>query len=93
MPLTPGDVFAGYTIQRLLGAGGMGEVYLAEHPRLPRPYALKVLAAHAGDDADFRERFIREADLAAGLPISCSANTESCWPTSASHGGPTTSAG
>ena len=45
MPLNAGDVFAGYTIQRLLGAGGMGEVYLAQHPRLPRHDALKILPA------------------------------------------------
>jgi hypothetical protein len=43
MPLGPCDVFAGYTIVRLLGSGGMGEVYLAEHPRLPRRDALKIL--------------------------------------------------
>ncbi len=34
MPLSEGDVIAGYTIARLLGSGGMGEVYLAQHPRL-----------------------------------------------------------
>lgn len=67
MPLTIGAVFAGYTIQRMLGSGGMGEVYLAQHPRLPRPYALKVLAAPLTEDADFRERFNREAEIAATL--------------------------
>jgi serine/threonine-protein kinase len=42
MPLADGATFAGYTIVRLLGSGGMGEVYLAQHPRPPRRDALKV---------------------------------------------------
>ncbi|WP_161897457.1 serine/threonine-protein kinase [Gordonia spumicola] len=65
--LSPGDVFAGYTIERLLGSGGMGEVYVARHPRLPRSDALKVLAAQLADDDGFRRRFEREADVVAGL--------------------------
>jgi len=36
MPLADGATFAEYTILRLLGSGAMGEVYLAQHPRLPR---------------------------------------------------------
>jgi serine/threonine-protein kinase len=67
MPLETGQVFAGYTIVGLVGTGGMGEVYLAQHPRLPRQDALKVLPASFSADAEFRQRFIREADLAAGL--------------------------
>jgi serine/threonine-protein kinase len=67
MSLSAGDVFAGYTIARLLGAGGMGEVYLAEHPRLPRLDALKILSNRATDDVEFRARFTREAELAATL--------------------------
>ena len=67
MTLNSGDVFAGYTVVRLLGSGGMGEVYLARHPRLPRHDALKVLPAQLTADEDFRQRFEREADLAAGL--------------------------
>jgi serine/threonine-protein kinase len=65
--LNEGDVFAGYTIVRLLGAGGMGEVYLARHPRLPRHDALKILPAHLTADDEYRQRFSREADVAAGL--------------------------
>ncbi|AUN39603.1 serine/threonine-protein kinase [Tsukamurella tyrosinosolvens] len=67
MTLEQGEVFAGYTIVRKLGAGGMGEVYLAQHPRLPRQDAIKVLPPHLASDEAFRLRFLREADLAAGL--------------------------
>ncbi|MGV0740768.1 serine/threonine-protein kinase [Mycolicibacterium sp. XJ870] len=67
MPLNTGDVFAGYTIQRLLGTGGMGEVYLAQHPRLPRQDALKILPESLTSDTQYRQRFNREADIAAGL--------------------------
>src|SRR5271155_759932 len=67
MPLSRGQKFAGYTIVRLLGSGGMGEVYLAEHPRLPRHDALKVFPADVSADPEFRSRFNREADLAAAL--------------------------
>jgi serine/threonine-protein kinase len=59
--------FAGYTIVRLLGYGAMGEVYLAEHPRLPRRDALKILRTDVSADEDYRQRFIREADQAATL--------------------------
>ncbi|MBF6454576.1 protein kinase domain-containing protein [Nocardia cyriacigeorgica] len=65
--LEPGSVFAGYTIERLLGVGGMGEVYVARHPRLPRSDAIKVLAAQFTRDEQYRRRFEREADLAASL--------------------------
>ncbi len=67
MPLSGGAEFAGYTIIRPLGAGGMGEVYLAHHPRLARHDALKVLTAAAADDREYRERFDREADVVASL--------------------------
>jgi serine/threonine-protein kinase len=59
--------FAGYSILRPLGSGGMADVYLAKHPRLPRRDALKVLAKGMTADDEFRERFNREADLAATL--------------------------
>ncbi|OBK94587.1 protein kinase [Mycobacterium asiaticum] len=61
------DVFAGYKVLRFLGSGGMGEVYLAQHPRLPRQEALKILGSGVSADDDYRQRFIREADLAAAL--------------------------
>ena len=67
MPLADGAVFAGYTIVRILGAGGMGEVYLAQHPRLPRLDALKVLGATVSDDDEFRRRFNQEAEMVAAL--------------------------
>jgi serine/threonine-protein kinase len=67
MPLNQGDVFAGYTIVRRLGSGGMGEVYLARHPRLPRRDALKVLPATLTADQEYRQRLSREADIAAEL--------------------------
>jgi serine/threonine protein kinase, bacterial len=68
MSLAVGMTFDGYTVLRPLGSGGMAEVYLAQHPRLPRQDALKILAEDvtAAED-DFRERFQREADLAAAL--------------------------
>ena len=67
MALAEGSTFAGYTIVRRLGAGGMGEVYLAQHPRLPRRDALKVLLTEVSADTEYRERFEREADVAATL--------------------------
>ncbi|MFD3594619.1 protein kinase [Nocardia sp. NPDC058640] len=65
--LAPGSVFAGYTILRQLGRGGMGTVYLARHPRLPRNVALKLLARELVADAETLARFEREADLIALL--------------------------
>ncbi|MDG5481258.1 protein kinase domain-containing protein [Mycolicibacterium gadium] len=67
MPLAEGDVFAGYTVVRQLGAGGMGEVYLVQHPRLPRCDALKILPVELTTDREYLERFNREADLVARL--------------------------
>jgi hypothetical protein len=67
MPLSEGARFAGYTVVRLLGAGGMGEVYLVRHPRLPRFEALKILRADLSADPDYQQRFNREADLAGAL--------------------------
>ncbi|MEU3012673.1 serine/threonine-protein kinase [Nocardia asteroides] len=62
-----GTVFAGYRIERLLGRGGMGTVYLAAHPRLPRQVALKLLNRELFSDPEVRGRFEREADVSAHL--------------------------
>ena len=67
MPLADGQIYAGYTILRELGAGGMGIVYLAQHPRLPRQDALKVLPAALTVNDEYRQRFNREADIASTL--------------------------
>lgn len=67
MALRPGAVIGGYRVLQVLGSGGMGTVYLAQNPILPRRDALKVLSADLSTDDEFRARFEREANLAAGL--------------------------
>ncbi|QLY31872.1 serine/threonine-protein kinase [Nocardia huaxiensis] len=67
MAIGPGSVVGGYRIERVLGAGGMGTVFLAKHPILPRRDAIKVLSAQYSADQEFRGRFEREANLAAAL--------------------------
>jgi tRNA A-37 threonylcarbamoyl transferase component Bud32 len=65
--LPPGTEIGAYRIERLLGRGGMSTVYLAEHAGLKRRVALKVLSVDIAGDERFRERFIRESELAASL--------------------------
>src|SRR5438552_1374047 len=67
MTLAAGTQIAGYRIQSLLGRGGMGEVYLAEQVGLQRQVALKILSPAFAEDEGFRERFVRESQLAASL--------------------------
>lgn len=67
MSMQAGAEFAGFRVVRRLGAGGMGEVYLVAHPRLPREEALKILPQDLSTDESYRIRFNREADLAATL--------------------------
>jgi DNA-binding SARP family transcriptional activator/tRNA A-37 threonylcarbamoyl transferase component Bud32 len=58
---------AGYRIEDLLGRGGMSTVYLAEDVRLRRRIALKVLSPELARQPGFRERFVRESQIAAGM--------------------------
>lgn len=59
--------FGAYTLERLLGEGGMGSVYLAHHEELDRPVALKLLGERVRDDAEWMARFRREAECASRL--------------------------
>jgi serine/threonine-protein kinase len=65
--LEPGAAFAGYRVDEVIGRGGMGVVYLAEHLGLKRKVALKLLAPALAEDPRFRERFVRESRLAASI--------------------------
>jgi eukaryotic-like serine/threonine-protein kinase len=56
-----------YSIERELGRGGMGVVYLAREVQLDRDVAIKVLPAQLAGTLAARERFVREARMAAGL--------------------------
>ncbi len=65
--LAPGEAVGGYVIERLIGRGGMGAVYLSTQQSLGRKVALKVLADRFAKDPAFVERFNREAAALASL--------------------------
>ncbi len=65
--LETGSTVAGYRIESVLGHGSMGTVYSAHDIALDRRIALKVLTPELARDERFRERFLRESKLAAGL--------------------------
>ena len=65
--LNPGTRLGRYEIHSLLGAGGMGEVYLASDTRLDRRVALKILPDAVAGDPDRMMRFAQEAKAASGL--------------------------
>ncbi|WP_157978598.1 MULTISPECIES: serine/threonine-protein kinase [Nocardia] len=67
MQLQVGANFAGYVIERCLGTGGMGSVYLARHPRLERSVALKLMTDGFNADPKVRAAFDREVSVAARL--------------------------
>lgn len=66
--MEPGTIIGGrFRIQRLIGEGGMGAVYEAQHLVLPRRFAIKVLKPDVSRDQSFVERFRREAIAAASV--------------------------
>src|SRR6266481_4052829 len=66
-PLRAGIRLGRYEIRSAIGAGGMGEVYLAEDTRLHRKVALKILPAYLASDRNRMHRFNQEAMAAAAL--------------------------
>jgi len=63
--LTEGAMVNHYRVIEKIGAGGMGEVFLAEDTKLKRRVALKFMPTHLASDADMRARFTREAQAVA----------------------------
>ena len=80
--IAEGTVLSGYRVERPLGRGATGTVYLARDDALDRHVALKLLAPDLARDPRFRERFLRESRIAAGLehsgivPIYAAGETE-----------------
>ncbi|HEY6243150.1 MAG TPA: serine/threonine-protein kinase [Pyrinomonadaceae bacterium] len=67
MPPSPGTKFGRYEIRSKIGAGGMGEVYLAYDDQLHRSVAIKILPEDLGQDQQRMQRFIQEARSASAL--------------------------
>src|SRR5437899_9097917 len=67
MTIAIGTKFGRYEIRSKLGAGGMGEVYLAQDTKLDRKVALKILPAELASNQDRMRRFVQEAKAAAAL--------------------------
>ena len=67
LTITAGTKLGRYEIHSQIGAGGMGEVYLAQDTKLDRKVALKILPADVASDRDRMDRFVREAKAAAAL--------------------------
>src|SRR5437763_1550049 len=66
-PLVGAVLHETYRVLRRMGSGGMGAVYEAEHTRLPRHFAIKVIQKGLLSDPVVYERFKREAELASSL--------------------------
>jgi eukaryotic-like serine/threonine-protein kinase len=67
MPISPGTSLGRYEVRSTLGAGGMGEVYLAYDTQLDRTIALKILHSDVASDIQRMRRFIQEAKAASSL--------------------------
>ena len=67
MPITTGTVLGRYRLLEKAGVGGMSEVWKAEDETLKRTVAVKVILGPVAAESTFRERFLREARLVAGL--------------------------
>ena len=66
--MQPGEKFQGYVVEKLLGRGGLGSVYLVRHEMLDTLYAMKILdPAVAGENPDYVKRFVREAKIASKI--------------------------
>src|ERR1700710_3223089 len=65
--VSEGDEFGGFRIERRLGRGGMGILYLAVEPGLDRRVALKLIAPEAAADPVFARRFTEESRIAASI--------------------------
>lgn len=66
--LKPGDIInETYRVEKLLGSGGMADVYIVTHLRMPRKFALKVMRIQSTVRQDFLERFSRECEILATL--------------------------
>jgi serine/threonine protein kinase len=65
--LPAGTQIAGCRVESLIGRGGMAVVYRAEHLRLGRRVALKLIAPEFAEDEQFRQRFLRDSRLAAAI--------------------------
>ena len=64
----PGERFRGYVVERRLGSGGLGAVYLVRHEMMDLPYALKVLSPGlAKENPEYVKRFVREAKIASRI--------------------------
>ena len=81
-----GELVAGFRVERLIGSGGMGEVYLVHHPRLPRLDALKLLPCPP-------RRTPATASVSSARPTSPQASTTTTWCRSTTAARPTASSG